>query len=319
MSEGVSTADLKRLADPFPDESVEWRVQNYMADGHAIFVPYITARAVQDRLDAVCGPSNWWNDFLPGPAGGIMCGITIRTESGNVTKWDGSDNSDIEAVKGGFSDSAKRAAVQWGIGRYLYTVDMADCYIMTSATKGNHTERARVWDKSAGQSVTVYFTPPKPKGWTVGPDQINAAIDQTAAKLDQAMHDAKTGNGTMMDALKLKANTDRISRAEKMPAVVSDVSAVAIMKFVKHTTPEAARFVLDALESWAEQSEEKRKSAAGQEYLAKIFLMMPEISTARTADNAGTVGEVSEKYLTNNPGKGYELLEGLREKAGGLK
>ncbi len=28
--------------------------------------------------------------------------------------------SDIESVKGGLSDSMKRAAVEWGIGRYLY-------------------------------------------------------------------------------------------------------------------------------------------------------------------------------------------------------
>jgi len=34
----------------------------------------------------------------------------------------GAENSDIEPVKGGLSDSFKRAAVQWGIGRYLYSL-----------------------------------------------------------------------------------------------------------------------------------------------------------------------------------------------------
>lgn len=33
---------------------------------------------------------------------------------------DGAENSKIKAVKGGLSDSFKRAAVLWGIGRYLY-------------------------------------------------------------------------------------------------------------------------------------------------------------------------------------------------------
>lgn len=37
-----------------------------------------------------------------------------------LTKWDGADDSDFESVKGGLSDSMKRAAVEWGVGRYLY-------------------------------------------------------------------------------------------------------------------------------------------------------------------------------------------------------
>ena len=40
-----------------------------------------------------------------------------------VTKWDGAENTDIEAVKGGLSGAMKRAAVQWGIGRYLYKLE----------------------------------------------------------------------------------------------------------------------------------------------------------------------------------------------------
>src|SRR5690606_39028946 len=40
-----------------------------------------------------------------------------------VTKFDGAENTAVEAVKGGLSDSMKRAAAQWGIGRYLYTLE----------------------------------------------------------------------------------------------------------------------------------------------------------------------------------------------------
>lgn len=36
---------------------------------------------------------------------------------------DGAEDSDIESVKGGLSDSMKRAAVQWGIGRVLYDLN----------------------------------------------------------------------------------------------------------------------------------------------------------------------------------------------------
>ena len=41
----------------------------------------------------------------------------------DLTKWDGAEDSDIEPIKGGLSDSMKRAAYQWGIGRVLYSLD----------------------------------------------------------------------------------------------------------------------------------------------------------------------------------------------------
>ena len=37
-----------------------------------------------------------------------------------IGKSDGADDSNIEAAKGGLSAALKRAAVQWGIARYLY-------------------------------------------------------------------------------------------------------------------------------------------------------------------------------------------------------
>ena len=36
-----------------------------------------------------------------------------------ISKEDGSEESDYSSVKGGFSNSLKRAAVLWGVGRYL--------------------------------------------------------------------------------------------------------------------------------------------------------------------------------------------------------
>src|SRR5690606_17516766 len=35
----------------------------------------------------------------------------------------GAGNTDVEADKGGISDAFKRAAVKWGVGRYLYGVE----------------------------------------------------------------------------------------------------------------------------------------------------------------------------------------------------
>lgn len=122
--------DLRKLAEPFPAEGLEWRIlQSGAKNGKpwAKCVAYVTNRAIMERLDAVCGPENWRNRFAPGPDGGVVCGIAIRVERGGdaewVEKWDGAENTDIEGTKGGISGAMKRAAVQWGCGRYLYSLD----------------------------------------------------------------------------------------------------------------------------------------------------------------------------------------------------
>ena len=117
------------LAAPFAPEDLEWRLQRADKDGRwGIAVPFVTNRAIQNRLDDVVGPENWYNDFRPwhgdGKKEAQICGISIYFEEhqGFITKWDGAEDSDIEPVKGGLSDSMKRAAVQWGVGRVLYNM-----------------------------------------------------------------------------------------------------------------------------------------------------------------------------------------------------
>jgi len=113
--------DLKRLQAPFAPEDIEWKpIAISKQAGKALVAPYVTNRAIMDRLDEVCGPENWRNEFRPGPGGGVLCGISIRIGDEWITKWDGAENTDIEPVKGGLSSAMRRAAVQWGIGRYLY-------------------------------------------------------------------------------------------------------------------------------------------------------------------------------------------------------
>ena len=119
------------LAKPFAAEDLEWRLQKtFESQGRmtGIAVPYVTNRAIQNRLDSVVGPENWYNQYQPWHAAGKkeaqICGISIHFEDrGFITKWDGAEDSDVEPIKGGLSDSMKRAAVQWGIGRVLYNMD----------------------------------------------------------------------------------------------------------------------------------------------------------------------------------------------------
>lgn len=132
--------NLLDLAAFFPDEDIEWRIgRSGRKDGKpwAMALAYVTNRAIMSRLDEVCGPENWKNEFLAWKTGGVLCGISIKISGEWVTKWDGAEDTDIEAVKGGLSSSMKRAAVQWGIGRYLYNLDetFVTCQIDRPATK----------------------------------------------------------------------------------------------------------------------------------------------------------------------------------------
>lgn len=117
---------FQKLAAPFKASEIEWRLQAISEENmQGLAVPYIQSRAIQNRLDDVVNSSHWKNEFVPWRDDAQLCGISIlfTYDDGTrewVTKWDGSGNSDIEPIKGGLSDSFKRSAVQWNIGRYLY-------------------------------------------------------------------------------------------------------------------------------------------------------------------------------------------------------
>jgi len=121
------------LCTPFPASSIEWRIgstnEKYKKPDEplkGIPLCYIDARVVMDRLDTICGPENWQCNYTPGVASSIICNLGIKMpDSGQwagqwIWKADGAGATDIEGEKGMLSDAFKRAAVRWGVGRYLY-------------------------------------------------------------------------------------------------------------------------------------------------------------------------------------------------------
>ena len=114
---------MQQLQAPFKPCEIEWRVGSTTNDKKkGMALAYVTNRAIQNRLDEVFGPFNWRNEYVEWKKEGQLCGISVWDSEKEqwVTKWDGADNSNMEATKGGLSDAMKRAAYQWGIGRYLY-------------------------------------------------------------------------------------------------------------------------------------------------------------------------------------------------------
>lgn len=106
------------LAAPFASNEVKVRLQT----GRQLH--YVTARTVMNRLDSILGPENWWDSYQP-LEHSVLCTLTIRLPDGStLSKSDAggyagmSDQGDDD--KSGYSDAFKRAAVKFGVARYLY-------------------------------------------------------------------------------------------------------------------------------------------------------------------------------------------------------
>jgi hypothetical protein len=112
----------QQLKAPFPPDIVSWRVGATKADKtKGMALAYIDARDVAERLDNVLGPENWQCDY-PHAGSKTVCRIGVRIGDDWVWKADGAGDTDHEAEKGALSDAFKRAAVRFGVGRYLYDV-----------------------------------------------------------------------------------------------------------------------------------------------------------------------------------------------------
>lgn len=116
----------KELRAPFPPEDVEFLAKGKPGpSGKSQVVAYVDARCVQDRLDAVVGPGAWsfeWQPISLDSKGDVSVAkgtLTIR----GVAKSDVGTASNFEASLGAVSHALKRAAVMWGIGRYLYDLE----------------------------------------------------------------------------------------------------------------------------------------------------------------------------------------------------
>lgn len=111
---------LDKLRAPFPPEDIEWRPGAKNKDkSKCLALAYVDARAVQDRLDSVCGPEGW-QDEVTIFGNTTLCRLGIKIGDEWVWKTDGSGETAVEAEKGAISKALVRVASKWGIGRYLY-------------------------------------------------------------------------------------------------------------------------------------------------------------------------------------------------------
>ena len=101
---------------------IDVRVQSVKEGKGAVLLLYKDARCDMNILDETVGALNWQREHKL--IGDVMyCGISIWDEAKEqwITKWDAGTESNMEAAKGASSDSFKRSAFNFGIGRELYT------------------------------------------------------------------------------------------------------------------------------------------------------------------------------------------------------
>ena len=103
-----------------------------------VLLLYKDARCDMNILDETVGADNWEREHYE-CKGNLFCKVGINTnfeKEGSLPNWvyksDCGTESNTEKEKGEASDSFKRACVNWGIGRELYTapfiwVKSTDC------------------------------------------------------------------------------------------------------------------------------------------------------------------------------------------------
>lgn len=135
------------LARPFDADAIRWLPQSIVGpdfkkaaktsgkypDGcKAKFLAYANARDVMDRLDSVLGVDGWSDSYvvLLDAPWTVECSLTVDVGK-PITKTDvgysndpENDKAKNEPAKAAYSDALKRAAVKFGVGRFLY--DMPD-------------------------------------------------------------------------------------------------------------------------------------------------------------------------------------------------
>jgi hypothetical protein len=112
-----------------PFENVRERTQEWTdrrsGQRRVLVLKFITARQAEFRLDSVVGGENWWDTYRPFDKGSVLCRLSVRFPDDTIVTKQGigyaaSDDDGTTDAKAAESDALKRAAVKFGIGRYLY-------------------------------------------------------------------------------------------------------------------------------------------------------------------------------------------------------
>lgn len=165
------------LSAPFPIDDLQFR-PGATSGNRALALCYVDARSVQDRLDAVLGIDGWRDDYQVLPSGSVVCKLSARIGGEWLSKTDVGSPSEQpdcgDQLKAAFSDALKRAAVKFGIGRYLYS--LPGQWVDYDPKKKQLVSRP---------SLPAWAVPPKEQPKALPAPNVNGSA-QTGAKITEA-------------------------------------------------------------------------------------------------------------------------------------
>lgn len=206
---------LEELKKEFPQGQVTFRPGKISSDGaKGLPLAYIDARDVMDRLDNVMGCD--WKDEYSFHGARTICKISIKIKDEWIAREDGAGDTNIEGEKGGLSDAFKRAAVKWGIGRYLY--DLSFMYAPVDKYKKFTDSDFDLWKYQITKGMK-----PKPE---LTQDQKK---DAAKKKADQIIAEYKTCQGlTSLSDVQEKYKDNLAAFKDRYPDLDKEINAIVM-------------------------------------------------------------------------------------------
>lgn len=175
------------LSAAFPPEQVKYKPGKISRD-RAMVLFYIDARAVIDRLNEVLGIGGW-SDAYALENNAAICTLSCLIDGTWTSKCDAAPLHGTD-IKAALSNALKRAAVKFGVGRYLYAEAVQWCR----------------YDPKNSEFVDA----PKPAGWAYLDDPINAlkTLDKGLRLLHCNFNDSSHRNALAKDLLEIGIEID---------------------------------------------------------------------------------------------------------------
>lgn len=200
-------------------DEIEVRVGSVKKDGATLLL-YKDARCDMNILDETVGPMRWKREHTRDNANCIVSIWDKETEQW-ISKEDTGTESFTEREKGLASDSFKRACVNWGIGRELYTAPLIKIRCETKPKAGERGyELANRWE-FYGAYVSI----------------IEYDIDGNIERLEIVK------NGQRIYYYDNRISPDLKKEMEQMKERVTQEQAQTLMNMVDETNTDRAEFL----------------------------------------------------------------------------
>ncbi len=162
----------KALAREFDPNEVKLKA-GVVRGNRALAFSYVDARVIEERLDDVFGVDCWQDSYEVLPNGSVVCSLSAFICGRYVCKSDvgsQSDQSDEgDRMKAAFSDALKRAAVKFGIGRYLYSLPQMWLDYDPKTKQLIRPEKPPASPPASPQAPSKPITPPAPPASPASP------------------------------------------------------------------------------------------------------------------------------------------------------